>query len=157
MFGLFKKKALADVRDAPTNEPLVHYVHERKRLPDEGAQSYAFETLQLAVHSPIDGAVRTRYRNGGSSIGVAFPQLEGQLWVTPTVETNGIPSMAGGLYNPRQFTPDGNLADLGTQPQINAFGYQTNYPEFASTDIRNIGMGNTPFPLGPGGTGRAQL
>lgn len=152
-----KKQALAEVRNAPVEEPMVHYVHERKRLPDEGAQSYAFETLQLAVHSPIDAAVRVRYRNGGSSIGVAFPQLEGQQWINAAVPVNGIPSMSGGIYGTRQFTPDGAQADLGSAATINMFALQTNNPRLAAGDVNNMAFINDPFPQGGGGRGSMTL
>jgi hypothetical protein len=157
MLNWFKKKApIEEVRHAPLDEPLVHYVFERKRMPDEGASSYAFETLQLAVHSPIDGAVRVRYRNGGSSIGVAFPLAE-QQYVGAAVNTNGIPSMAGGMYHARQFTPEGAMADLGSPSGFSVFGLQTNNPAQGTTDASNSAFLNNPFPQGGGGMGSAPL
>lgn len=144
MFNWFGPKKSEEVRGAPLGEPMVHYVHERKRLPDEGAQSYAFETLQLAVHSPIDGAVRVRYNNGGSSIGVAFPQREGQVWLTPTSVVDGIPSMAGGIYGSRQFTPDGAMGDLGSIQTVNPQLLRWNNAGDRASNPADV---NNPFPF----------
>jgi hypothetical protein len=144
MLSWFKKKSpMVETRGAALEEPLVHYVWERKRLPDEGAMSYAFETLQLVVHSPIDGAVRVR-----KNLGVPFPQMEGQIWITQQGVTNGIPSMAGGIYGARQYNPDGSLADLGPSADMNMFAIANNIPHGSSTDIGNAGPINNPFPFG---------
>jgi hypothetical protein len=143
MFGLFKKKTNGEVRNARIVDPLVHYVFERKRLPDEGASSYAFETLQLVVYSPIDRAVRVR-----KPIGVALPdKATGQLFVSNMATTDGIPSMAGGFYGGRQYTSDGVMAALGTSDYVNPMALRWNNP---GTDASNPMDSNNPFPFNHG-------
>lgn len=88
--------------------PVHHIVYENKRQPDGyGADRYAYELLQLAPHSPIDGAVRVRRQ-------ISFPFGPPQMWAGQAVKVNPMASQAGGIFSGGMLTADGALPALGT-------------------------------------------
>jgi hypothetical protein len=98
----FTKKRPPEHEDLGPMVPGTVYaqVWERKRLPDEGAQSYAYETLDLPQFTYIGPTISVRspdpvpilnppmyaYQAG---MVIGMPLTAGQYYTTPLVDQNG--------------------------------------------------------------------
>jgi len=76
---------------------LFHIAYERKAMPSPGIPAYAYETLGLAVFTPIGAGIATR---------------EPLRFATPTTLYNkavplaGVPTVSGSLVKGPLFNPD---------------------------------------------------
>jgi hypothetical protein len=132
------------VRKAATYAtPVHHIVYENKRQPDGfGASRYAYELLQLAPVSPINGAVRVRRQ-------ISFPFGPPQVWAAQAVKVNPIPSQAGGIFSGGMLNADGTLPALGTDNPVSA--------ELLALNDANVNANNVSALYGrndPSGYGR---
>lgn len=114
-------------------------VWERKRLPDEGAQSYAWETLGLVQFTQI-----------GAGVSVRDPDFDAvlhrPLYVYQGGITNGLPMTAGGIYGQPLYDNNGNVVDAPGNPGVSPM-IAWNIPVSIMPEggLNSIGI-NNPFP-----------
>jgi hypothetical protein len=115
-------------------------VWERKRLPDEGTLSYAYETLALYQTTPI-----------GPGVSVRQPDPV-RIFTPPSYESTqalaiaGIPLQAGMLYGQPLFDASGNPVDVpGAEPIPAQAGWNLPIAQMP-LDYRSPGLPNVPFP-----------
>lgn len=104
-----------------------HMVWERKRMPDEGAQSYAWETYGLIPTTPIGPAVAVRER--------LFNMNQPPMFAFQMGQVQGVPLTAGTIY--QQPLYDQNLGEVVV-------------PDIVSTVPGPAAYYNAPHPQ-PGG------
>lgn len=107
--GWFTKKRPDEHEDlGPMDSSTVYQqVWERKRLPDEGAQSYAYESLDLAQFTYIGPAVAVRNPD-------PVPPLVQQVYSYQAGTVIGLPGLsAGQFYSTPLYDQNGNPVDGG--------------------------------------------
>lgn len=74
-----------------------HIVYERKRMPDPGAQNYAYESLALLQFAPSGPSVAACQQ---------IEPTEGQLYFAQGWRVAGIPTIAGQIITQPLYDPD---------------------------------------------------
>ena len=123
-------------------------VFERKRQPDEGAQSYAYETLDLPQFTFIGPCVSVLQPD-------PVPLTVAPLYAYQAGTVQGMPLSAGGLYSQplvdQNGVPVGAMANEAIPDNIypgqpNPLHYNSAF-DYPSPGVLDSSMPNNPFPI----------